>query len=323
MADKLSFEQFFENELIPALTPLEERRKAVANRIILFCGTTVAVLLLVALFWWRQSGDSAALIIPIVAAFAISGFLLRFLRAGYVRDFKNEVVGPIVKYISSDLAYLPESGISESRFQLSGIFEHRIDRYHCEDLIQGSAGKTRIEFSELHAEYKTESVDSKGHRQTQWHTIFKGLFFIADFNKHFNGRTFVLPDTAEKLLGRFGQTLQGLDKSHGELVRLEDPVFEKEFAVYSTDQVEARYILSPALMHRMLEFRRKTGATVYFSFIGGKVNIGISSQKNRFEPRLFSTVLDIEMAREFVNDLQLALGIVEDLNLNTRIWTKE
>jgi len=100
-------------------------------------------------------------------------------------------------------------------------------------------------------------------------------------------------------------------------------VFEKEFAVYSTDQVEARYILSPALMHRMLEFRRKTGATVYFSFIGGKVNIGISSQKNRFEPRLFSTVLDIEMAREFVNDLQLALGIVEDLNLNTRIWTKE
>jgi len=161
MADKLSFEQFFENELIPALTPLEERRKAVANRIILFCGTTVAVLLLVALFWWRQSGDSAALIIPIVAAFAISGFLLRFLRAGYVRDFKNEVVGPIVKYISSDLAYLPESGISESRFQLSGIFEHRIDRYHCEDLIQGSAGKTRIEFSELHAEYKRSPWTAK------------------------------------------------------------------------------------------------------------------------------------------------------------------
>ncbi|MDD3276584.1 MAG: DUF3137 domain-containing protein, partial [Kiritimatiellales bacterium] len=126
-----------------------------------------------------------------------------------------------------------------------------------------------------------------------------------------------------KLFGKLGQTLQGIGKSHGELIKLEDPEFEKAFAVYSTDQVEARYILSPALMRRMLEFKAKTGTKVYFSFTGDEVNIGISSTKNRFEPKLFSTVLDIEMAREFVDDLQLALGIVDDLNLNTRIWTKE
>ncbi len=51
-------------------------------------------------------------------------------------------------------------------------------------------GYTAVEFSQVHAQYKTESsrTDSDGHTETDehWHTIFKGIFFIADFNKHFN-----------------------------------------------------------------------------------------------------------------------------------------
>jgi len=323
MADRLSFEQFYEKELVPALSPLEDRRRRIARNVVLCCGGTVLLALLIAGVLLMHSHDPAALFFPLFAAAAVITLIFKLLSAGYVRDFKNQVVALIVKYISPDLVYCPENGISEARFSASGIFQKRIDRYRCEDMVRGTADKTRIEFSEVHAEYKTETRDSKGRRHTQWHTIFKGLFFIADFNKHFRGRTFVFPDTAEKLLGRFGQVFQKMDQQHGELVKLEDPVFEKEFAIYSTDQVEARYILSPALMRRMLEFKRKTGSKVYFSFTGGEVNIGISSQKNRFEPKVFSTVLDIELAREFVSDLHLALGIVDDLNLNTRIWTKE
>ncbi|MBM4152734.1 MAG: DUF3137 domain-containing protein, partial [Kiritimatiellaceae bacterium] len=106
-------------------------------------------------------------------------------------------------------------------------------------------------------------------------------------------------------------------------VKLEDPEFEQEFVVYSTDQVEARYILSLAFMRRLLEFKQKTGAAVYFSFIGGEMNVGMSSTKDRFEPRIFQSLLDAAFIRELIHDLQLARGIVEDLNLNTRIWTKE
>ena len=42
-----------------------------------------------------------------------------------------------------------------------------------------------------------------------------------------------------------------------------------------------------------------------------------------FEPRIFHTLLDISMAEEYFLDLQMALSVVEELNLNTRIWTKE
>jgi hypothetical protein len=323
MTDQPSFEQFFETDLIPTLQPLEKQRKSVVKKITFSCGALVAVGLLIAILLWVNAGDPMLLLFPAIGTFAIGAGLIKWMSSKYVHAFKNQVVRPIVQYISPDLTYLPKNGISESRFRASGIFRHRVDRYRCEDMVRGLVDKTRIEFSEIHAEYKTETRDSKGHRRTQWHTIFQGLFFIADFNKHFKGRTFVLPDSAEKLFGQLGQKLQAIGKSHGELVKLEDPEFEREFAAYSTDQVEARYILSPALMRRMLDFKNKTGEKVYFSFTGGEVNIGIASTKNRFEPKLFSTVLDIELAREFVNDLQLALDVVEDLNLNTRIWTKE
>lgn len=323
MTEPLSFEQFFKTTLLPALQPLEEQRKAVVKKVMITCGTLAGIALLIGVLWWANTQSPVGLIIPAIGAFILGTFLVKKMTSNYVHAFKNQVVDPIVKYISPDLTYLPNSSISESQFVASGIFKHRIDRYAGEDLVQGAVGKTNIRFSELHAEYKTETRDSKGHRQTQWHTIFKGLFFIVDFNKHFHGRTIVLPDSAEKLLGRFGTKLQEIGKTHGELVKLEDPEFEKEFAVYSTDQVEARYILSPALMRRLLEFKNKTGEKVYFSFTRGEVNIGISSTKDRFEPKLFSTVLDINLAREFIEDLQLALDVVEDLNLNTRIWTKE
>lgn len=323
MEEEQTFEQFYRSELVPALRPLEERRKGVVQKVMIACGAVIVAAVFIALFLLNRGGSIIALVFPVIIGFVICVLVFNAMTSGYVRDFKHQIVGSIVRFVSPKLTYRPESGISEEQFQSSGIFHHRIDRYSCEDLVLGPVDKTHIAFSELHAEYKTESRDSKGHRQTHWHTIFKGLFFVADFNKHFHGRTYILPDTAEKMFGRFGQKLQGIGKSHGELVKLEDPAFEREFVVYSSDQVEARYILSPALMRRMLELRRKAGNNVCFSFCGGNVNIAISSNQDRFEPKLFNTVLDIELAREFVDDLQSAIGVIDELNLNTRIWTKE
>ena len=62
----------------------------------------------------------------------------------------------------------------------------------------------------------------------------KGFFFIADFQKDFQGHTTILRNSLFKL------------SSSGSRVKLENPDFEKTFDVYSTDQIEARYLLSPS-----------------------------------------------------------------------------
>ncbi|MHC4587019.1 MAG: DUF3137 domain-containing protein, partial [Planctomycetota bacterium] len=84
-----------------------------------------------------------------------------------------------------------------------------------------------------------------------------------------------------------------------------------------------RYILSTSLMERIVEFKKKTGRKIYLSFVGSKVFVAVSYTKSLFEPRLFRTLVDFESVREYFEDLQLTIGIVDDLNLNTRIWSKQ
>jgi len=172
------------------------------------------------------------------------------------------------------------------------------------------------------AENKHTTVDKSGSKE-EYIIIFRGLFIIADFNKNFKTRTVVLPDTAEKMFGKFGQSLQSISSGRGALIRLEDPVFEKEFVVYGDDQVEARYILTPALMQRIVNFKRKWNTTVYLSFRDSKVYIAIRMFKNLFELRLLKPATDYSYIENNLRFLTLLTEIVEDLNLNTRIWTKE
>ena len=84
-------------------------------------------------------------------------------------------------------------------YKSSKLFDKNPDQYKGEDLVRGQIGKTKIAFSELHSQYYTR--DDKGRKS--WHTIFRGLFFMADFNKDFQGYTLVLPDYSQRLLGRF------------------------------------------------------------------------------------------------------------------------
>ena len=107
-----------------------------------------------------------------------------------------------------------------------------------------------------------------------------------------------------------------------QLVKLEDPEFEKHFVVYSKDQIEARYILSTSLMRRIVDFKKKTKKDIHLSFVGSKVYVAISYVRDLFEPRVFQTLLSFEPIQQYFEDLSLAIGIVDDLNLNTRIWTK-
>jgi hypothetical protein len=133
----------------------------------------------------------------------------------------------------------------------------------------------------------------------------------------------VLPDIAERLLGHVGQELQALAQYRGELIKFEDTEFEKFFAVYSDDEIQARYVLSMSLIRRIVDFRKKINKKIFLSFIESKVYVAIDCERDLFEPRFSATLLDFDLVREYFEDLQLAVGIVEDLNLNTRIWSKE
>jgi hypothetical protein len=302
--------------IAPGLDVLEEQRKTILKKFYFAVMIVVPVFGLLALNTIRYSPNLG--IFLLIAGILVLTFIYHFLIRDYRRLFKNAVIEKIVKFIDEGLTYSKFGKVSQSLFKMSGIFQKNIDKYSGDDHVSGTIGKTRVEFSELYTAYETRS--SKGGKQE--HTIFKGLFFMADFNKHFKGNTVVLPDTAEKLLGHVGTLFQSMNKMRGDLIKLEDPEFEKLFAVYGNDQIEARYILSTSLMKRIVDFQEKTGKRIYLSFVGSKVFVAIPYQKDLFEPRVFRTILDFAPVQKYFEDLKLVVGIVDDLNLNTRIWTK-
>ena len=262
--------------------------------------------------------DGGGVFHAIGLAVVVGGLAYYFITKSYVSDFKEVVIRQLVEFLDPGLRYGPQQKIPIEEFMNSKLFLRHPDVYQGDDRVGGRMGATAIDFSEIHAQYVTR--DNKG--RAQYHTIFKGLFFKADFNKHFQGETFILPDTAQRLLGNLGNMFQSWNISRPALVKLEDPEFEKLFAVYGTDQIEARYILSPSLMRRIVDFKKKSNRTIWLSFIHSDVYIAVSYFKNLFEPKVFHTLLDFQPIKEYFEDLQLVIGIVEDLNLNTRIWTK-
>lgn len=146
---------------------------------------------------------------------------------------------------------------------------------------------------------------------------------MADFNKSFKSTTVVLPDTAQKLFGELGQALQRMNVQNGQLIKLEDPEFEKLFVVYGQDQVEARYILSTSLMRRIVEFQNRTRKKMRISFSASKLYMAIPFERELFEPKIMESLLNISPIQAYYDDLKLVIDIVEDLNLNTRIWTQK
>ena len=265
---------------------------------------------------WTLAAPVVALIIYIVV---VGG-----ANKQYGAGFKMMVMPQLVKSFG-DLTYMSNSGLSEADFRQANLYQ-RPDRYSCEDLIEGRVGVTRLRMSEIHAENREQRTDSQGRTTTHYTTIFRGLFVIADFNKNFAGSTYVLPEGLSGVLGSFGRGIQSLGgtlSGRGALIQLEDPDFERAFVVYGSDQTEARYILSSALMRRLMNLKQQFNSDVSAAFIGGSLYLMVAKRDNWFEPPSLGTPLTFEGIETTLRQLQMATGIVEDLDLNTRIWSKQ
>ncbi len=322
MKQRTEFDQFYRETLKPQLKALDQVRKA-RIKIIgkIFLGAFGPFILAYLLLRWGILPGSFSVILIILAFVTALYFGYKYFREwnseNYTESFKKKVIAPIVHFISEDLSYYPKRKIPKSDYVKSRLFLKKTDRYSGEDFVEGKIDKTVFHFSELHSQYKSEN--SKG--ETTWHTIFRGLFFVADFNKEFEGSTVLLPNNIGGGFSFF-KKLWGSNRKE-KLVELADPKFMDNFTCYSTDDIEARYILSPALMERLNNFHEKYPKNrVCLSFVDGQVFVAITYHKNLFEPTFFTSVVNKKRIESYFDDIKLTVEIVEDLNLNTRIWTK-
>ena len=303
---------FYYKNLFPTLEKLEADRKKLKQKVII---TGITYTLIVTFVAYELSNYLDFIIFAYIALGAI---IYKFMVHDYTHEFKMSVIKPLVHAIDKSLLYSSKTHVSEYFFNHSDLFSTP-DRMSGNDYVKGKIDDINIQFSDILAEKRHRS--SKG--KENWSTIFKGLFIVAEFNKHFQGETVVLPDSAQSTFGDLiGNWLQSKNMSRDELVKMDDPEFEKEFVVYSTDQVEARYILSHSLMKKLLIFKHRSKHPLHVSFIGGNIYMAVEYDKDLFEPAIFNSLLDYKVAMEYVKTLHLAIGIVQELKLNQKLWSK-
>ncbi|WP_231425587.1 DUF3137 domain-containing protein [Pedobacter sp. Leaf250] len=238
----------------------------------------------------------------------------------YKQAYKRDVIGEALQFLDSSLTISPKDGILANEFIQSQLFSTEPDRYKTEDLVCGKADKTAFYFAEVHAEYKTVTQTKNG-TKTEWHDIFKGIIFVADFNKNFNGVTIVRPKDFGSAIGAwFSNNLFSFGSN--DVIKLENVDFAKAFITYGTDQVESRYLLTPAMMERILKLNNNSKYSISLSFIQSRMYIGFPLDRNYFEAPIFKSLLNPDLLNEDISTIKFMYDIIKELDLNTRIWGK-
>jgi hypothetical protein len=314
----VELQEYFYSKIYPNLEELEvQRKKDFSSLVLIGVFLIVMALLVFVLFkdtFFFHNGYESIFIIPI----AIFIFFYSLKQKSFQNRFKDEVIKKIVGFISKNLLYKSESHITKAEYEQSRLFLSKVDKFGGNDLIEGYINGVFLKFSDLHTLEKKES--SKG--KSFYETIFQGLFFVADFNKNFYSQTVVLPDRSERFLGTFAHIFQSLS-SYGQLVKLDNPEFEKEFVTYSLNQIEARYILSHSLMKNILELKKLFRSEIALSFNGSKIFIAIFKDYDNFEGKIYKKVTDFNEVKLYFQTISLMVDILEVLKLQRKIWSKE
>lgn len=255
---------------------------------------------------------------------------------GFRLTLKHDCLARVLKVFGDIEWKNDENIIADSELRASGLFAD-YNRRDTDDEFEGSHNGINFKICETYLKYYHGSGSRGGVID-----IFKGVVIAFETNKNIKNRTMVSTkgDLTQKntyliylliivltdlriileapgllsyvfslitLIGFFWYYIQKLKENNTLLdeVKLEDPWFGKKFNVYSSDQVEARYLVTPSFMERFNNLKTVFGAkNAKCSFCGDKVIIAISTKKNLFEiGEMFKSLEDPKSINSFYDEL--------------------
>lgn len=341
---------YFNSTIKPHFEKLETIRKRISRRRKLVSFgvlVVIGIIILTVLTLGLLSGDIEAwldenifivvgITLPTLMIFGVTTlFASRSIREPldkYREVYKEIVVRPVFKMLNTNWNYDPKGTISMDAVKNSHIFGPIVD-ISCDDYMSGKIGKTDFECCDLVTYGKAYNERNEEIKRES----FRGFFLHADFNKKLNGTILVKP--AEIVLIDGGSPR----------VKMENPEFDKKFEVYTNmhnvlnavgsgsvsdimaatrgmssneNHIEARYVLTPRMMEAILNIENAIGYRPIISFTENRVNFGFLTGKELFEANTNKPISfnDIE---EIYNLFTLIEVVINEMDLNTRIWTKE
>jgi len=301
-AELKGFSEYFDRELYPILQARDGERIAKRKAAKLYgagiIGLGIVCMALAIIFKWDDDLYGLIAVGTIGAVILMYGWLIKG-----VSDFtKQQIVGGICQYVGWTFLSKPPVGpdlttwnrlfLIPAGYEAVRSLSNKTVKF--EDQISGKAHGADF-----------NSIEVKLTRQSGKKTItdFHGQLMIMTFPRKFLGRTLVLRDK-----GWF----QRKKKSDMKRVGLVDPVFEKIFEAYSTDQVEARYLLDPVFMQKLIDLEQSIlGKNIRFAFHASQLFIAVETG-NRYEAgSMRHSLMDPNRTQRILNEIGAIYDVVD------------
>ena len=144
---------------------------------------------------------------------------------------------------------------------------------------------------------EAEYTKGRGRNKT---TIFEGVIVKLSMNKDFKGHTVIKADS-------IFHTSPSSALRH---TTLEDVVFENKYDVFTDDEVEARYLITPSFMERMNNVKMAFEATgITCAFYRNKLILTIPTCRDLFS--LCSLVKPIDDTRQYFQMYEEIISIIK------------
>ena len=230
---------------------------------------------------------------------ATTGLLTASKRREFRANFKRQIIENIVK--THGLSYNKDRGLGLDDFFT--IYDCRVDEWSSEDLVEGDIDGVSVKFSDFYAAKKVKKKNG-----TETVVQFQGVLFKADFNKKLSSITQIAHANSRNLA------------IYGQKANMDDVRFEEIFDVYTTDQIGARYALSPALMEKFTLLCLRLDAPVNAVFKDNQIFIAVETWRDDFEPDIRRSLINNETIALYESEIASFTQIVKELNLNRKIW---
>jgi hypothetical protein len=257
-------------------------------------GVVAAVALLLAVFVLRL--PPLMLVFVTVGAFGVVWTLF----AVQVQSLSAKLKAPLNQAIAAELGLNYDSRgdggvVFREALTLKVIPSH--DSSHIEDVWSGTVDGQRFQIQELKL---TEKRGSGKNRRTV--TVFAGQLLGFDVAKRFQGTTLLARDFD------FAGFLSDLQRT-----RFVDPRFEDAFDVFTSDPVEAHYLLDPTFAEKLVALETELhGKSLRAAFINGRLLLSFAMD-NRFETGGLDADKDWERIEATVSELHAAMNLIKTL----------
>lgn len=229
----------------------------------------------------------------------------------FLMRYKELYLKPYIE--SLGFSYKMGALFQEKEVRASEIFDG-FERFRADDLVCANVDDVDFMFCDIRLE-KDIGTGIPFIFKNNYATFFEGPFFVANFNKKIHSDVFVFSNTTlppselrYKLLG-------------GREIPIDNADFNQNFTIYANDAMTVMYVLTPALMEKILSLKQLVKSNISLSFKQNKIYIAIARGADSFEPSLDQPILNARIAKDIKTDLDAMLQIVKILKLNEKIWT--